>query len=237
MPLQKQGRSPRHSIVPIPKHVYRRYELTARTRRVSAFSSFRFRDYIAASREELEASLRKLEVSPVLPEWLEMHPNEIIWMLYTAWNIDGRRGDMKQEEIAHLVAEKSGEHFDRNQMQAVMNAKPMRTRTGVVHQVLIPSFSAMKALIEVAFEHWTEDGPRSYDPPLNLEKVAENACQAIADFDWYGRKTNLLPLLKILVETGSSVFLEDIETLVTERLHFLDPIPQGKVQEVIQGLR
>jgi hypothetical protein len=144
---------------------------------------------------------------------------------------------MKQDDIALLVNDKIDEKFNRDLMQCVLNGRRMKTTNGWVNHTQIPSFPAMKALIEVAFEHYTVDGPASYDPPLNLAKVASNACQAIAEHDWYGRKTNLLPLLATLVELDIPVTLKDIETLILAGFHLSNPVPRDKVQKTIEDAR
>lgn len=210
-------------------------------RRVSEQESYkgtkalrRLNHFLPEVRSLLEETLRNLQESPVLPESVDGHPNELVWLMFAAWAIDGRRGDLKQEEISALVEKKTGERFDRNQMLTMVTTKPSYEKgTLIGYQTLIPSRGVMKALIEVVFENWFRDGPSSYNPPLDLAKVTENAVAAIANHDWYYRRTNLLPLLNVMTACNESITIEKIEILIASKIHFKDPI---KIEDIRAAL-
>ncbi|MEO7529930.1 MAG: hypothetical protein ABIS69_00920 [Sediminibacterium sp.] len=170
-----------------------------------------------------------------LPEVITENPRDLIDIVMGAWDCDGRKkGGVKSEDIALAIQQKIGRPFDRNKFNLLRVEK--RQPDGSYYRQF-PKPDVLKAFFEVAFELWDEDGPRSYNPPIDLEKVIRHACEAIANYDWSGRKSDLSALVSAIAETASPITLEDIEWLVENRIHLQSPLTFDLISQTLATRR
>lgn len=190
-------------------------------------------DWIAkALGPTLELALRKLEDRAVLPKEVGQHPWALSDLVLACWQPEGRKKDptaVSHDEIARRIAEKIKSHFDRNRFYPIFRGRRLN---GLFYRQPY-SRDEIKAFLEVAFELW-KDGPSSYDPPIDVGKVVENAAEALFARDWMGTNTDLTPVIGALVASGHSpILLGDIEFLLDQGIHHEKSLTPERVEELL----